>query len=67
MQPLLLAMMLVNLSSVGWRDRASGLMMGFYFVSAGAIVLVAARKPAIRASRYIRSLADACRIGSKCV
>ena len=43
MQSLLLAMMLVNIASVGWRDRASGLMTGFYFVSAGAIALVAAR------------------------
>ena len=43
MQPLLFAMILVNVASVGWRDRASGRMTGFYLVSAGALAIATAR------------------------
>jgi protein SCO1/2 len=40
LQPVLLAVMLINLASVWLRGRATGRMIGFYLVSAGAVAIV---------------------------
>jgi protein SCO1/2 len=40
LQPLLLVVMLINLASVWLRGRATGRMVGFYLVSAGAVAIV---------------------------
>ncbi|MCA1614888.1 MAG: SCO family protein [Acidobacteria bacterium] len=43
LQPLLAAVMLINLTSVWLRGRATGRMSGFYLVSAGALALVVSK------------------------
>jgi protein SCO1 len=43
LQPVLIAVMLINLSSVWLRGRITGRMSGFYLVSAGALAIVASR------------------------
>lgn len=43
LQPLLVAVMLINLASVWLRGRATGRMGGFYLVSAGALALVVSK------------------------
>jgi protein SCO1/2 len=40
LQPVLLAVMLINLASVWFRGRATGRMSGFYLVSAGALSII---------------------------
>jgi protein SCO1/2 len=40
LQPVLFAMMLINLGSVWLRGRSTGRMIGFYLVSAGALAIV---------------------------
>ncbi|MDT4953640.1 MAG: hypothetical protein QOJ02_1778 [Acidobacteriota bacterium] len=40
LQPVLVAVMLVNLTSVWLRGRSTGRMIGFYLVSAGALAIV---------------------------
>jgi protein SCO1/2 len=40
LQPVLVAMMLINLASVWLRGRSTGRMSGFYLVSAGAVAIV---------------------------
>lgn len=39
LQPVLLAVMLINLASVWLRGRSTGRMCGFYLVSAGALAI----------------------------
>jgi protein SCO1/2 len=43
MQPVLVAVMLINIVSVWFRERARRRMSGFYFVSAGALAVILAK------------------------
>jgi protein SCO1/2 len=43
LQPVLVAVMLINLTSVWLRGRATGRMRGFYLVSAGALAIVVSK------------------------
>ncbi|HKR00531.1 MAG TPA: SCO family protein [Pyrinomonadaceae bacterium] len=43
LQPVLVAVMLINLASVWLRGRSTGRMSGFYLVSAGALVILASK------------------------
>jgi protein SCO1/2 len=43
LQPLLVAVMLINLTSVWLRGRSTGRMSGFYLVSAGVLAIVVSR------------------------